>query len=362
MDIASPWALSKRLRARNDIANERFLAPPPAGFVEPAPAPTFSVIVAAYNVASVIADALESIRGQDVAPSEVIVCDDGSTDDLDRALEPYRAEITLLRNEHGGESSARNAASRAATGDFVLILDADDVFLPGRIRALSELASTRPDLGVLTSDAFLVANGRVMRRFYEKSWPFEAADQRQAILQRNFIFGLAAVKRELLLECGGFDESIVWTEDWDLWLRLILDGVRAGCVMEPLALYRLREESLTARRRELAIGRLGTLEKAQTNPNLRAGERAVLDSALRTYRRELALEELRASVLAGRPDVRRSALGLLTTRGYRRRVRLEIAGIAVFPALAARFLRRRAARSWVGAGGVRVRRTAELPR
>src|ERR671919_1101739 len=220
MKLASPRALPWRLRSSTLAARARFLAPAPQGRGEPGPTPTFSAIVAAYNVADVIPDALESIRSQDVAPFEVIVCDDGSTDDLDRALEPYRDEIVLLRQPNGGEASAKNAAAREAKGDFVLILDADDVYLPRRVEALTELASARPDLDILTSDALLVANGRPVRRVYDDSWTFEVADQRRAILERNFIFGHAAVRRELLLDSGGFDESILWTTDWDLWLRL----------------------------------------------------------------------------------------------------------------------------------------------
>jgi glycosyltransferase involved in cell wall biosynthesis len=182
MNFASPWAFARRLRARNGVTTERFLAPPANGPVERGPRPTFSVIVAAYNVADVIPDALESVRGQDVAPLEVIVCDDGSTDDLDRALEPYRDEIVLLRKTNGGEASAKNAAARAATGDFILVLDADDVYLPGRISALTELAQSRPDLDILTSDALLVVHGRPVRNVYDDSWTFETEDQRRAIL------------------------------------------------------------------------------------------------------------------------------------------------------------------------------------
>jgi glycosyltransferase involved in cell wall biosynthesis len=355
---ALPW----RLRSSTLAARARFLAPAPQGRGEPGPTPTFSAIVAAYNVADVIPDALESIRSQDVAPFEVIVCDDGSTDDLDRALEPYRDEIVLLRQPNGGEASAKNAAAREAKGDFVLILDADDVYLPGRVGALTELAQARPDLDILTSDALLVANGRPVRRVYDDSWTFEVADQRRAILERNFIFGHAAVRRELLLDSGGFDESIRWTTDWDLWLRLILRGARAGCVAEPLALYRLREGALTARRRELALGRLATLEKARSNPDLRSVERPTLEAAIRAYRRELVLEELQASVMAGGHDVRPRALRILTTRGYRPRVRLEAAALAAAPAVAGRLLRRRAARSWVGAGGIRARRAVDRSR
>ena len=337
----------------------RFLAPRAEDMIAPGPPPTFSVIIAAYEVADVIAEALESLRRQTVPPIEVIVCDDGSTDDLDTALAPYRDEIVFLRKENGGEASAKNAAAGVATGDFVLILDADDVYLPERVGALTELARTRPDLDILTTDGVLVAGGRPVRRVYDRSWRFEVDDQRRAILQRNFIFGLAAVRRELLLAHGGFDESILWTTDWDLWLRLILAGARAGCVAEPLALYRLRETSLTSRRRELLFGKLATLEKARSNPALPRTEWRTLEASLAAYRRELSQADLRSSAAGGDPGVRRRALDLLRARGYSRRARLEAAGIAAAPVVAGRMLRRRAANTWVGAAGIRVRRSRD---
>ena len=358
--IARFRARARPLRRGSRATSMHFLAPKLESTIAPGPAPTFSVIVAAYEVADVIAEALESIRRQTVRPLEVIVCDDGSTDDLDTALAPYREEIVLMRKENGGEASAKNAGAGVATGDFVLILDADDVYLPERVGALTELARARPDLDILTTDGVLVAGGRAMRRVYDRSSRFEVDDQRRAILQRNFIFGLAAVRRELLLAHGGFDESILWTTDWDLWLRLILAGARAGCVAEPLALYRLRETSLTSRRRELLFGKLATLEKAQTNPALSSTEWRTLQASLGFYRRELVQADLRSSLAAGEPGVRRRALDLLWARGYSPRARLEAAAMAAAPAVAGRVLRRQAATSWVGAAGIRVRRSPDV--
>jgi len=334
----------------------RFLAPPPDRAVQPGPAPTFSVLVAAYQVADVIGEALDSIRRQTLPALEVIVCDDGSTDGLEDALAPYRGEIELLRKENGGEASAKNAAAARARGDFVAILDADDVYEPERLEALAELARLRPDLDILTTDALLVANGIVRRHNYDATWRFEVDDQRRAILQRNFVFGHAAVRRSRFLEHGGFDESIRWTTDWDLWLRMILAGSAAGCVDEPLALYRLRETSLTAQRHDLQLGKLATLEKARTNPDLREEERPALEAALRSYRRDLSLLELRAAVAAGAGGVRLRALALLRSRGLARRDRVETAAIAVAPRVVKRLMRRRDARSWIGAGGTRVER------
>jgi glycosyltransferase involved in cell wall biosynthesis len=335
----------------------RFLAPPPVREAEPGRTPTFSVVIAAYQAADVIGEARDSVRRQILAPLEVIVCADGSTDELGTALAPYRDEIVLVRKENGGEASAKNAAASRARGDFIAILDADDVYLPERLAALAGLARARPDLDILTTDAYLVANGVTVRNNYDQTWPFEVADQRRAILERNFIFGHAAVRRTRFFEHSGFDESIRWTTDWDLWLRMILSGSTAGCVDEPLALYRLRETSLTAQRRNLVLGKLQTLEKARDNPALRPVELTVLESALAAYRRDLLLLDLRGAVAARAPDARRQALDVARQSAFGPRRRLEAAVMAFAPAAAGRILRRRSARTWVGAGGTHVRRT-----
>src|SRR5881275_1251466 len=262
----------------------RHLVSPPAENVGPGNVPSFSIIIAAYQVADVIGEAIDSALAQTAPPLEVVVCDDGSTDDLDAALGPYRDRIVFVRKENGGEASAKNAAARAASGDFVAILDADDVYFPERLEALGELAAARPDLDILTTDAYLELDGVRRRRVYEGGWTFETEDQRRAILQRNFVFGLAAVRRERLLAAGGFDERIRWTTDWDCWARLILDGARAGAVAEPLALYRLRDSSLSADRAKLVAGRLRTLENAASHSSLNEAERGVVAASIATHR------------------------------------------------------------------------------
>src|SRR5207237_3602736 len=124
-----------------------------------------------------------------------------------------------------------------------------------------------PHLYSLTTDSLRALDGVRRRRVYEAGWTFEVEDQRRAILQRNFVFGLAAVRRARLLEVGGFDEAIRWTTDWDCWARLILGGSAAGAVGEPLALYRLRESSLAADRAKLVAGAVQTLSNASLPPN-----------------------------------------------------------------------------------------------
>ena len=120
--------------------------------------------------------------------------------------------------------------------------------MPGRLAALSTLAISRPELDVLTTDAYLVHDGTVVGRCYGSGHRFASEDQRTAILQRNFVLGLSAVRRARFLEVGGFDTTVEYTTDWELWMRLILSGSEVGFIDEPLAEYRLHADSMSARR------------------------------------------------------------------------------------------------------------------
>ena len=128
-------------------------------------------------------------------PHEIVVADDGSTDDIEGVVASFGDAVRLLRLPHGGEASAKNAAARAATGDFVVILDADDVFLPGRLAALRDLALAQPELDILTTDAHLEVAGAYVGRCYTPTHRFADEGQSVEILRRNFIFGLAAIRR-----------------------------------------------------------------------------------------------------------------------------------------------------------------------
>jgi glycosyltransferase involved in cell wall biosynthesis len=331
------------------------IVPTPAEPVAPGAAPTFSVIIAAYQAAGTIAEAIESALEQTAAPHEVVVCDDGSTDDLEGAVAPYRDRIVLLRQANGGEGSAKNAAARAATGDFVAILDADDAYLPERLEALAELASVRPDLDILATDAFFEVDGQVAGRFNSERHPFAVLNQRSAILERNFILGNAAVRRERLLGIGGFDESLEIAEDWDCWIRLILDDAVAGSVDQPLARYRIRPQSLSAHRSAAFRFRVRVLEKAAKRDDLAAAERRTLERSLRRHRQRAVLAEAEAALAERRPDSRRSALAVTFGRGFGLRTRLKAALAALAPRLGAWLLERR------GRDSGRLRRTVPEP-
>jgi GT2 family glycosyltransferase len=305
--------------------------------------PTFSVVIAAYQASPTIADAVDSALAQSYPPEEVIVSDDGSTDDLERRLAPYTNRIVVLTNEHRGPSAARNAAIRVAFGDFIAVLDADDVFERDRLAALAELAQARPELDILTTDAALERAGREVGRFYRDDFTFPEDGQRLEILRRCFLCA-PAVRRQRLLAIGGFDETLMRGEDWDCWLRAILDGARAGLVTEPLLRYRLGATNLSADRVASLKARVTVLEKAAGRDDLSRRERRYLARALARRRWDAVAAELAEGIATGERHARRAAFAVARRRGLPSRSRLKAAAYALSPSLARQRSRRSAVR------------------
>jgi glycosyltransferase involved in cell wall biosynthesis len=304
---------------------------------------TFSVVTAAYQAAATIGAAVESVLRQTYPALEMIVSDDGSTDSIAEALEPFANDVTVVRNPHRGPGATRNAGLRVASGDFVVILDADDVYEPRRLEALADLVRRRPELDIATTDAFLERNGTVIGRFYNESFSFPEEEQRAEILRRCFLFA-PAVRRERIEAIGGFDESaeVVPAEDWDCWIRLVLDGARAGVVPEALVRYRLHTGSLTANRARSLRARVTVLEKAAKRSDLTDEERRGLAASIVRRRRNAVVAEATAAAATGAPDVRARSLAMLLTRGVGARERLRAAAGIVSPRIVIRRAQRRA--------------------
>lgn len=329
----------------------------PAPLVPVAPArtpPTFSVVVAAFQAEATIAACVESALTQTSPAIEVVVCDDGSTDGTARLLADFGSSIRVIRQQNRGEASAKNAAVRLARGSHVVVLDADDVFLPRRLEALGWLAAQRPDLDILTTDAVVEADGTAVRNAYHAGWTFPVDDQRAAILDRNFVFGLCAVRRDRWVAVAGFDESLAHAADWEFWQRLILSGSRVGLVDVPLARYRLAAGSLSSDRARLVRARLQVLSQAVARDDLEPHERKVLAAAVRREKRNLAARLAEASLEDGGWRARKSFARVLTGRGFGPRERLGSLLAIVSPAIAARRRRVRSAGTVEIGAGVRV--------
>ena len=327
--------------------------------VPPGHEPTFSIVIAAYQAESTVAEAVSSALRQTYPALEVIVCDDGSTDGTAGVLNSFGGAITAIRQDNRGEAAAKNLAVRHARGDYVVVLDADDAFMPRRLEALAWLAMRHPDLDILVTDAVVEADGEPVRRAYHPGWPFPATDQRAAILDRNFVLGMCAVRRIRWAEVGGFDPRLAYAADWEFWQRLIFSGSRVGLVDEPLARYRLTRGTLSSNRVHLVQARLEVLSRAKRWDSLTPEERQVLTRAIRRESRNLAHRMANDSLSRGGWPARREFCRILLGRGFGIRARLGAVLAVASPTLAARRRNRRADGMVEIGAGLRVPRSSD---
>jgi glycosyltransferase involved in cell wall biosynthesis len=212
--------------------------------------PLCSVIIPAYNVADYLCEAVDSALAQTYRPCEVVVVDDGSTDATSELLARYGEAIVTVRQENRGLAGARNTGVRIARGEMIGLLDADDVWEPQRLARCMEILTARPEVGIVTTDAYLLREReRTSARFYGDynlpDFP-EPGEQLDEIARRNFLWVSAVFRRSLLDDAGMFDERLRRSEDYDFWIRCLLHGARAALVREPLGWYRRRGDSLSA--------------------------------------------------------------------------------------------------------------------
>lgn len=299
------------------------------------------MIMAVYQGAHLIGPALDSLAAQTLPPHEVVICDDGSTDDLRAAIAPHAGSIRLLRAPHGGEGAALRRAAEATTGEYLVQLDADDTYAPGRIEALAQAAAMRPDLDLIATDGYLVRDGRVLRRYYEGSLSFPVEDQRRAVMRANFLLQ-PAIRREALEAAGGFDPEMSAVADWECCLRLILAGGRAGAVMRPLYNYVIRSGSMQSDRVAIAEGRLRVLTKARRLPWCSDDERREIDELIEAEERQLLLVRAEAALVerADGAPARRVA----RDRRFPLVTRAKATACALAPRLAGAYLSSRARR------------------
>jgi GT2 family glycosyltransferase len=293
-----------------------------------------------YKGEAVVGDAVRSVLEQTVPPHEIVICDDGSPDDLDAGLGDLRDRVKVVRKQNGGTGSALNAAARAATGDYVVQLDVDDVFLPRRLEAISAVLSARPDVDIVCSDAVIEHEGRPLVHLSEID-PYPESGEREELLRTCTILW-PAVRRSLVLDAGGWDESLKAIEDWDCWLRLVLAGAVVAHVREPLYCWRLTTGSRSSSNRVAHLeDQVRLTEKALQSSPLSAAERDLAQSLLDARRRGLAREQARRAIEGGAGDPRRLSLRLLTGSGFDRATRAKAAVAVLSPALASRFIERR---------------------
>ena len=205
--------------------------------------PKVSVIVTCYNYGHYLAGCLDSIHAQTFEDFEVIVVDDGSTDDTPHQIQPYLSRddrIQYIRTTNEGQASAKNTGIRNACGEFVAFLDADDLWHPEKLKKQLVLFEDRSIGVVFSRMEFIDEEGRAIVSQEPSGYlRLRSGQVTDHLLFDNFVpFSSSMVRRELLKNYGGFDETLAMGIDWDLWLRLSLH-CQFAYVDEPLLRYRV---------------------------------------------------------------------------------------------------------------------------
>lgn len=218
----------------------------------------------AYQTAATIGPALESVLAQTRQDFEVVVVDDGSSDDTAARVERYAerdGRIRLVRQTNSGLAGARNTAIAHARGRLLSLLDSDDLWMPSYLDAMADALAHNPDSAFAYTDAWVFDDEtRRVRRATAMATlnpPAESPEDPGALLSLlldgNFIVAFTTIRRSAIDAVGTFDSSLRRCEDYELWLRMAHHGFRGVQAPGLHALYRKRAVSLNTPRTEIEM-------------------------------------------------------------------------------------------------------------
>ncbi len=215
--------------------------------------PTVSVVIPAYNCGQLVREAVESVLAQTYGDYEILIVDDGSTDDtweIIQALAKDAPEIRPIQVDHGGLAAARNRAIAEMRGEWIALLDADDIWLGEKLQRCMDYLADHPDLSIVYTpmDPVRMDGSRMSGH----SKPCHAGQLTEKLFHSIFVHDPAAVIHKRVIEaCGPFDESLPVCVGHEFWLR-VSTRFEFGLIDEPLALRRWHEKSLTRSNRARA--------------------------------------------------------------------------------------------------------------
>ena len=285
--------------------------------------PTFSVLMPAYNAAATIEPAIRSVFEQTRDDFELIVIDDGSTDETVEKVRPFTADprVRIVSQENRGLAAARNSGIAAARGRFVSLLDSDDLWLPVYLERMGAALDDDPGAAMAYADAWLLDDatrriGRLSALSYQnppEPVPTDPHSFLMELIRRNFIFVSTTIRRSVLDEVGPFNAALRSSEDYELWLRLSARGYRIVRVPGLLTVYRRRGGQLSGN----AIGMFDSLREVF---RLVVEEYDVPDDARDAARERLRRIEAQRAVLSGERKVAAKVLrGRLVLGAVKRR-------------------------------------------
>lgn len=182
--------------------------------------PLVSIVIATYNMAQYLPQAVESILSQSWKNFELIIVDDGSTDNTEQVIQAYidNHRVKYIKNENQGQPRAKNCGLLHTKGQFIAFCDGDDLWEANKLLAQMPLFDN-PKVGVVFSDVSLIDENNKRHTPTEIITAFRGKVT-ERLLHKNFVpFGTSVIRRQCMEQNGVFDEEFRMGIDWDLWLR-----------------------------------------------------------------------------------------------------------------------------------------------
>ena len=231
---------------------------------------TVTVVIPVYNGADCVHDAIDSVLSQKGCIKDIVVVNDGSTDETQSVLDRYRMSIKVIEKSNSGARGIgknRNIGALAGSGDWIAFLDHDDKWLNGKLDAQLSIAHKTSADVIYTNVRNVGESERVLSVAYSPESQLPSGDVFENLLYNNFLFTSSIlVRKEAFLNVGGFDDSGAVVEDWDLWLRLAAAGYKFKGTPDVFVEYTWRANSASKRHAEARILRRAAVEAALQTP------------------------------------------------------------------------------------------------
>jgi glycosyltransferase involved in cell wall biosynthesis len=218
---------------------------------------TVDIIIPCYNTAGYLRESIESALAQTYSPINILVVDDGSTDNTRAVVRSFKGLVKYFYKENGGQASARNAGVVRTNGDYVCLLDADDIILPEMVRTQVDHLEKHLNLDMCYCKTLVFYERNVMRPYAERWRPFVCWKDHLEPLSVICAMDVcsAVIKRSVFEKFGLFPEgrAIQGCEDWFFWLQAAVHGAAFGYVPKVFTLYRQHSSSASSTERAIAV-------------------------------------------------------------------------------------------------------------
>jgi glycosyltransferase involved in cell wall biosynthesis len=263
----------------------------------------FSAIIPAYNARDVLERTVGSVLSQTYGDFEIVISDDGSSDDtleVARALAQTDGRISVVTGLNGGCSVARNRGIEAATGEFCVLLDSDDMLKAEYLATMSAFIDACPgyDLYSCNGDR-LMPGGRLEPFLSGPEYVRETSWTLDDIIPVNHIFIMSAFRRELFDRLGGFRADLRYAEDYDFWLRALALGARHRFTPQRLGVYVESAGSKSKNRIPHAEAQIRIFESLAAMPQLTEQQRNLCARKLEGLHTRIRRVRLETRVVAG---------------------------------------------------------------